>query len=100
MRRTKSGVEEEEESVFISMTDIMVGLLFIFIIIIMYFALQSNYDSNELRKTQTKVAEHKKQLERMTSPDLKKQVAEIKRHPYQIERYQKPYFDIQHVPCR
>lgn len=31
---------EEEESYFISMTDLMVGLLFIFIIMIMFFALQ------------------------------------------------------------
>jgi len=31
---------EEEESYFISMTDLMVGLLFIFIIMLMVFALQ------------------------------------------------------------
>ena len=37
--------ENEEESIFISMTDIMVGLLFIFILIIMYFALQAKLDS-------------------------------------------------------
>ena len=86
MRRTKSSVDEEEESVFISMTDIMVGLLFIFIIIIMYFALQSNIDSNELRKVQTKVAEQVKQLERMTSPDLKKQAAEIKRQKEELKK--------------
>jgi chemotaxis protein MotB len=31
---------EEEESYFVSMTDLMVGLLFIFIIMLMVFALQ------------------------------------------------------------
>ena len=31
---------DEEESYFISMTDLMVGLLFIFIIMLMVFALQ------------------------------------------------------------
>jgi chemotaxis protein MotB len=41
-------VEEEEESIFISMTDIMVGLLFIFILIIMYFALQAKLDSEQI----------------------------------------------------
>ena len=86
MRRTRSGVDEEEESVFISMTDIMVGLLFIFIIIIMYFALQSNIDSNKLRESETKVAEHEKRLERMTPPDLKKQAAEIKRQKEELKK--------------
>ena len=33
--------QEEEESIFISMTDIMVGLIFIFLMIIMYFAIQT-----------------------------------------------------------
>jgi flagellar motor protein MotB len=32
--------DEEEESYFVSMTDMMVGLLFIFIIMLMYFAIQ------------------------------------------------------------
>jgi len=43
---------EEEESFFVSMTDIMVGLLFIFIMIIMYFALQAKVDSQEIKKLQ------------------------------------------------
>jgi flagellar motor protein MotB len=38
VRRSRS--EEEEESYFISMSDMMVGLLFIFIILLLYFALQ------------------------------------------------------------
>lgn len=36
----RSRAEEEEESYFISMSDMMVGLLFIFIILLLYFALQ------------------------------------------------------------
>jgi chemotaxis protein MotB len=38
VRRSRS--EEEEESYFISMSDMLVGLLFIFIILLLYFALQ------------------------------------------------------------
>lgn len=38
VRRTRA--EEEQESYFISMSDMMVGLLFIFIILLLYFALQ------------------------------------------------------------
>ena len=45
MRRIKA--EDEDESFFVSMTDIMVGLLFIFIMIIMYFALQTKIDQSE-----------------------------------------------------
>ncbi len=40
--------EEEEESYFVSMTDMMVGLLFIFIIMLMYFALQLRQKTDEL----------------------------------------------------
>ena len=39
--------EQDDESFFVSMTDIMVGLLFIFIMIIMYFALQTRIDRAE-----------------------------------------------------
>jgi flagellar motor protein MotB len=38
IRRSRS--EEEEESYFVSMADMMVGLLFVFIILLLYFALQ------------------------------------------------------------
>jgi flagellar motor protein MotB len=60
----------EEESFFVSMTDIMVGLLFIFIMIIMYFALQAKIDEQKiitqevtiglLRKGQSNGAEFEK----------------------------------------
>lgn len=47
-RRNRHHSEDEEESIFISMTDIMVGLLFIFILIIMYFALQAKLDAETI----------------------------------------------------
>jgi hypothetical protein len=50
---------EEDESYFISMTDLMVGLLFIFIIMLMVFALQ--YREAE-RKTMRRSRLLKKQL--------------------------------------
>ena len=46
--KNRNHVENEEESFFISMTDIMVGLLFIFILIIMYFALQAKMDAAKI----------------------------------------------------
>lgn len=42
--------EQEDESFFISMTDIMVGLLFIFILIITYFAIQAKIDELEIEE--------------------------------------------------
>jgi hypothetical protein len=38
----------EEESYFVSMTDMMVGLLFIFILMLMYFALQYQKTTEQL----------------------------------------------------
>jgi chemotaxis protein MotB len=38
--RVRRHTVEEKESYFVSMTDLMVGLLFIFIIMLMVFALQ------------------------------------------------------------
>lgn len=46
IRRSRS--EEEEESYFVSMADMMVGLLFIFIILLLYFALQFRQTTEEL----------------------------------------------------
>lgn len=39
---------KEEESYFVSMTDMMVGLLFVFLIMLMYFALQYKDNAQEL----------------------------------------------------
>lgn len=50
----------EEENYFISMTDLMVGLVFIFIILLMYFALQFQEVTEELtgaNKDRTKILE-------------------------------------------
>ena len=44
----RSRVVEEEESYFISMADMMVGLLFVFIILLLYFALQYQQKSQAL----------------------------------------------------
>lgn len=42
-------IDEEDESFFISMTDIMVGLLFIFIILVAYFAIQVRVEQEDSR---------------------------------------------------
>lgn len=47
IRRSRN--EEEEESYFISMADMMVGLLFIFIILLLYFALQMKEATAQLK---------------------------------------------------
>jgi chemotaxis protein MotB len=46
VRRSRS--EDEEESYFISMADMMVGLLFVFIILLLYFALQFQQKSKAI----------------------------------------------------
>ena len=51
-RNNRHQPQEEEESIFISMTDIMVGLLFIFILIIMFFALQAKLDAERIESIQ------------------------------------------------
>lgn len=42
--------EEHEESFFVSMTDMMVGMLFLFIIMLMFFAMKFSDDSVDLRE--------------------------------------------------
>lgn len=46
VRRSRG--DEEEESYFVSMADMMVGLLFVFIILLLYFALQFQQKSKAL----------------------------------------------------
>ncbi|MGO7375054.1 hypothetical protein ACC721_07280 [Rhizobium ruizarguesonis] len=46
----RPAVEEEEENYFVSMTDMMVGILFIFIIMLMVFALQFQKQTDESEK--------------------------------------------------
>lgn len=47
----RSRAEEEEESYFISMADMMVGLVFIFVILVLYFALQFRQTNETLKGT-------------------------------------------------
>ncbi|WP_434712322.1 OmpA family protein [Rhizobium sp. YTUHZ045] len=53
----RPAVEEEEENYFVSMTDMMVGILFIFIIMLMVFALQfqKQTDESEQQANKSKV---------------------------------------------
>jgi flagellar motor protein MotB len=53
----RPAVEEEEENYFVSMTDMMVGILFIFIIMLMVFALQfqQQTDTTEQQAIESKV---------------------------------------------
>jgi chemotaxis protein MotB len=56
VRRRRS--VEEEESYFVSMADMMVGLLFVFIILLLYFALQfrqSTHDISNADDSRTKI---------------------------------------------
>lgn len=50
----RQAVEEEEENYFVSMTDMMVGILFIFIIMLMVFALQFKQQTDETAEQKTK----------------------------------------------
>ena len=49
MAVNRTGHDESEESFFVSMTDIMVGLLFIFIILVVYFVLQVRIETQKVR---------------------------------------------------
>jgi chemotaxis protein MotB len=54
----------EEENYFVSMTDLMVGLVFVFIILLMYFAMQFQDVTDELTgasKTRTEILEQLQQ---------------------------------------
>lgn len=70
IRRSRS--EEEEESYFISMSDMMVGLLFIFIILLLYFALQFRQTTETLTgaaETRREILEQlKERLDRRFRP--------------------------------
>ena len=53
--RTSISGAEEEESFFVSMTDIMVGLLFVFILLVMYFAIQVQLDQKRISALEIEV---------------------------------------------
>jgi chemotaxis protein MotB len=48
--------DHQDESFFVSMTDIMVGLLFIFILIIMFFAIRATIETAERKRLETENA--------------------------------------------
>ncbi|MBE7218308.1 MAG: hypothetical protein INR64_07545 [Caulobacteraceae bacterium] len=60
-RRARRGAEEESESYFVSLSDLMAGVLFLFIIMLTYFGL-------ELRKTADAVSEHKTPVAAKAAP--------------------------------
>ena len=66
IRRSRS--EEEEESYFISMADMMVGLVFVFVILLLYFALQFQQKSQAI----SNAGETRAQLLRDLRDDLAK----------------------------
>lgn len=55
--RSASVGEGEDESYFVSMTDLMVGMLFIFIIILMAFALNLKHQETQLETTTDRLTE-------------------------------------------
>lgn len=65
VRRSRS--EEEEESYFVSMADMMVGLVFIFLILLVYFALQFR----QTTETLTGAGQTRTELLRTLERDLK-----------------------------
>src|ERR1700710_2310664 len=54
---------EEEESYFVSMADMMVGLLFVFIILLLYFALQFRQTTQDLSSAEQSRAAILKRLD-------------------------------------
>ncbi len=71
---------EEDENYFVSMTDMMVGILFIFIIMLMVFALnfRTQTDATEQLTAEAEqlTAEQKEQLQR--ADELAKQIADLR----------------------
>ena len=71
VRRRQRG--EHEESYFVSMTDMMVGLVFVLLVMLIYYALQYKQTTNEL--TDTKV--QRAQLLQNIQARLKKQNVQV-----------------------
>lgn len=61
VRRSRG--EEEQESYFVSMADMMVGLLFVFIILLLYFALQFRQTTQDLSSAEQSRATILKRLD-------------------------------------
>ena len=73
--------EDSEDSYFVSMTDIMVGMLFVFIILLMYFVLRIQ-NTSELRVPASEYQAVVKELEQ-----LKTELEQLKANP--LEKYLK-----------
>ncbi|UTD26369.1 hypothetical protein [Bradyrhizobium sp. WD16] len=88
---SEAEVEQGEESYFVSMTDIMVGMLFVFIILLMYFAYriqdtertiplsqhlatldQLKATSAELEQTKRRVSELEDELQKLRQNPLER----------------------------
>lgn len=69
--RPKVKYNEDSESYFVSMTDIMVGLLFVFVIIIMYFAFQLKIQTEEQDNYANEASRHRSKILHMISAELK-----------------------------
>lgn len=61
---------EHEEDYFVSMTDMMVGILLIFIILLMYFVLQFHNRTDELKKANQSVATLRAAILKQIKQDL------------------------------
>jgi flagellar motor protein MotB len=88
MSQADSHGDEGEESYFVSMTDIMVGMLFVFIILLMYFVFRIQTTSEPMvpvSEHQAVVLERDKSLSRVK--DLEEEVARLNKNP--LERYLK-----------
>ena len=75
---------QEDESYFISMTDLMVGMLFIFIIMLMAFALNLKEQQSELKATTnklTQVDETRVQMLKQIEQSLRERGVEVKVFP-------------------
>ena len=75
MRMAKRKIRglEGDESYFASMTDIMVGLLFIFVIIIMYFAFQLKTQAEQRENYANEAAQHRTKMLIQVSKILREQ---------------------------
>ena len=71
---TDGGHGDEDENYFVSMTDMMVGILFIFIIMLMVFALNFQQQTDQ---TKTLTVQQEEQLRRAN--ELADQIAELRR---------------------
>ena len=90
--------EHEEESYFVSMTDMMVGLLFIFILMLMYFALQYQKSTENLQNaedTRTQILhEIQQQLEKQNIKITVDEESGVLRLPEESLRFPSGQYEI------